>query len=139
MTTISPSLAERNRDAAAVNLAARHLADRPGRHITARIIEGGLAVWDVESQTQPGTRYTVTREADGWPADTCSCEDHVWRHMRCKHQRAVDALMGDGTPAPSLADERAARDAAIDARIEAQRRERLARRRSRDYREECDL
>lgn len=108
MTTISPSLAERNRDAAAVNLAARHLADRPGRHITARIIEGGLAVWDVESQTQPGTRYTVTRTADGWPADTCSCEDHLWRHMRCKHQRAVDALMGDGTPAPSLADERAA-------------------------------
>ena len=93
MTTITPSLAERNRAAAAVNLAARHLADRPGRHITARIIEGGLLVWKVESQTEPGKVHTVTREADGWPADTCDCEDHLWRHQRCKHQRAVDILI----------------------------------------------
>ena len=106
MTTIAPSLADRNRDAAAVNLAARHLSERSAKHITARLIEGGLVVWDVESQTEPGKRYVVTRAADGWPADTCSCEDHLWRHNRCKHQRAVDRLMS--APEPTIADERPA-------------------------------
>src|SRR5689334_23225069 len=88
---IPVSLAERNRNTNAVNLAARHLADRSAKHITARQA-GGLLVWTVESQTHPGTSYTVTRVADGWPADTCSCEDHAYRHMSCKHQKAVDLL-----------------------------------------------
>lgn len=135
MTSLSPSLAERNRDAAAVNLAARHLGERRGHHITARIIEGGLVVWDVESQTEPGKSYTVTREADGWPADTCSCEDHLWRHMRCKHQRAVDLLTTPAPAAPSLADERAARDA-LSAQLEERNRQERRARRPRERQEE---
>ena len=45
MTTISPSLAERNRDAAAVNLAARHLADRPGRHIDRKSVVERVCIY----------------------------------------------------------------------------------------------
>ena len=97
MTSLTPTVAERNRQENAVNLAARHLAERNERHITARQA-GGLLVWTVESQTRPGVTYTVTREADGWPADTCSCEDATYRHMRCKHIRAVSLLV-DPTPA----------------------------------------
>ena len=98
MTSLTPTVAERNRQENAVNLAARHLSERNARHITARQA-GGLLVWQVESQTEPGKVYTVTRERDGWPADTCSCADATYRHMRCKHQRAVDLLTG-ATPAP---------------------------------------
>lgn len=98
MTSLTPTVAERNRQENAVNLAARHLSERNARHITARQA-GGLLVWQVESQTEPGKVYTLTFERDGWPADTCSCEDHAYRHMRCKHQRAIDMLTG-ATPAP---------------------------------------
>ena len=103
MASLHPSVADRNRTEAAVNLAARHLAERGAKHVKARQA-GGLLVWSVESQTRPGVVYTVTREADGWPADTCSCEDHAYRHMTCKHQRAVDLLAPvaqvDPAPAP---------------------------------------
>ena len=102
MTSLVSSTAERNRQAAAVNLAARHLAERAARHITARRLANGLLVWTVESQTRPGTLYTVTRRADGWEADTCSCEDHAYRHQHCKHQRAVD-LVNAPAPAPTPA------------------------------------
>lgn len=97
MASLHPSVADRNRAEAAVNLAARHLAERGAKHVKARQVAGRL-VWSVESQTRPGVAYTVTRLADGWEADTCSCEDHAYRHMTCKHQRAVDLLL---TPAPA--------------------------------------
>lgn len=85
------SRADANRQANAVNLVARHMADRPGRHITRRIL-GDLAVWRVESQTEAGKVYTITLAVDGWPADTCDCEDCRSRHMQCKHIRAALAL-----------------------------------------------
>ena len=99
MTSLTPTVADRNREAAAVNLVARHLAERGAKHITARLA-GGLLVWSVESQTEPDKTYTVTREIDGWPADTCSCPDYAYRHMACKHQRAVNLVM---SPAPAPA------------------------------------
>lgn len=99
MTTIVPTRADDNRNAAAVNLAARHLSERKARHITARQVAGRL-VWHVESQTEPGKVYVVTRLADGWEADTCSCEDHAYRHQTCKHQRAVDLISPVSAPAP---------------------------------------
>lgn len=123
MTSLTPTVAERNRQENAVNLAARHLAERNERHITARQA-GGLLVWTVESQTRPGVAYTVTRAADGWPADTCSCEDACYRHMTCKHQRAVDLLTG-ATSAPT--------PAPVTTPTQAPRRVR------RPYREELDL
>lgn len=91
MQSVTPSIAERNRDAAALNIAVAHLANRAARNITARQVAGRL-VWTVKSQTDPNKSYTVTRTADGWEADTCSCEDHSYRHMVCKHQRAVNDL-----------------------------------------------
>ena len=97
MTSITPSRADSNCNAAAVNLAVRHLSERKAKHIAARQV-AGLLVWAVESQTEVGKVYTVTRVADGWEADTCNCADHVYRHMTCKHQRAVDLLL---SPAPS--------------------------------------
>jgi len=102
MQSVTPSTAERNRQENAVNLAARHLSERNARHITARQA-GGLLVWQVESQTEPGKTYTVTREVDGWPCNTCSCPDHVYRHQVCKHQRAVDLLAPAPAPAPTPA------------------------------------
>ena len=99
MTSLSPTRADDNRAAAAVNLAARHLAERGAKHVKARQT-GGLLVWQVESQTEPGKVYTVTRLVDGWPADTCSCEDHAYRHQTCKHQRAVDLISPVSAPAP---------------------------------------
>ena len=99
MTTIVPSLADRNRAEAAVNLAARHLSERDAKHVNARQA-GGLLVWHVESQTEPGKWHVVTREADGWPADTCDCPGHLWRHQRCKHQRVIDLLAPVPAPVP---------------------------------------
>lgn len=123
MASVAPSLAERNRDANAVNLTARHLSERKAKHITARALPNGLAVWDVESQTQPGVRYTVTRIADNWPADTCSCEDATYRHMRCKHIRAVDMLAPVPTPSreEQARAERKANRSRIDRREEWER------------------
>ena len=99
MTSLHPSTADANRDANAVNLAARHLSERAAKHVKAKQV-GGRLVWQVESQTEPGKVYVVTRTADGWEADTCSCEDHAYRHQRCKHQRTVDLLAPAPTPAP---------------------------------------
>ena len=129
MTSVTPSTAERNRDTNAVNLAARHLSERNARHITARQA-GGLLVWTVESQTEPGKVYTVTREADGWPADTCSCEDACYRHMRCKHMRAVDLLAPAPAPAPAPTPAPVAPAAPVTTPTQAPRRVR------RPYREE---
>lgn len=100
MTTITPTRADANRNANATNLVARHLAERKAKHITARQV-GGRLVWTVESQTRPGVTYTVTRECDGWEADTCSCEDSAYRHLVCKHRRAVALLAPVAQAAPS--------------------------------------
>ena len=114
MQSVTPTAAERNRQQNAVNLVARHLSDRPARHIVRRVL-GELVVWLVESQTRPGVTYTVTLTADGWPADTCDCEDAAYRHQVCKHQRAVEALAQPAPAAPTPApikwtgDERRAR------------------------------
>lgn len=99
MTSVITTRADANRQTNAVNLVARHLAERAGRHIRRRVL-GDLAVWLVESQTTPGTIYTVTLTADGWPADTCSCEDHAYRHQECKHLKAALALAQPAQPAP---------------------------------------
>lgn len=134
-TSLTPKQAESNRDNAAVNLAARHLCDRPGRHIVVKVIATGLPVWQIESQTEPGKVYTITTERDGWPADTCDCPDHLWRHTRCKHLRAVSLLQGETpAPAPSLADERARRDARSEELEQASKSARKAARR--EWREE---
>lgn len=99
MTSLHPSTADANRDANAVNLAARHLSERTAKHVKAKQV-GGRLVWHVESQTEPGKVYTVTRLADGWEADTCSCEDAAYRHMVCKHQRLIGLLAPAPKPAP---------------------------------------
>lgn len=101
MTSLVTSIAERNRQTNAVNLTARHLAERQAKHVTARRLADGLLVWSVASQTRPGVVHTVTRICDGWPADSCSCEDSVNRHMECKHRRAVSLL----SPPPEPAEE----------------------------------
>lgn len=120
------------RESKARDLVQAHLSDRAAGIIRGRVNATGVNTWLVKGSH--GATYVVTLE----PLATCDCPDHVRRGGECKHIQAVRLLAGP-PPAPSLADARAARDAAIDARIEAQRRERLARRRSRDYREECDL
>ena len=71
-------------------LAVRHLAARQEKHIHARQVDGKL-VWLVESQTEAGKFYTVTRAADGW-VDSCDCSDACYRHQVCKHRRAVDLI-----------------------------------------------
>ena len=83
-------------------LAVRHLAARQEKHIHARQVDGKL-VWLVESQTQPGRYYTVTRAADGWPVDSCDCQDSAYRHACCKHRRAVDLIFPVPTEAPAPA------------------------------------
>lgn len=93
-----------------LNLAVRHMAARSEKHIHARQVDGKL-VWLVESQTQPGKFYTVTRAADGW-LDSCDCEDAAYRHQTCKHQLAVEALTQPAPAAPAIkwtSDERRAR------------------------------
>ena len=100
MQSVTPTAAERNRQQNAVNLIARHLSDRPARHIVRRVL-GELVVWKVESQSKPGTIYDVTLTADGWPSDSCSCEDCRVRHMECKHIRAALALAQPAQPAPA--------------------------------------
>ena len=100
MQSVTPTAAERNRQQNAVNLVARHLADRPARHIVRRVL-GELVVWKVESQSKPGTIYDVTLERDGWPSDSCSCEDCRVRHQECKHIRAALALAQPAQPAPA--------------------------------------
>ena len=100
MTSLTPSRADANRQQNAVNLIARHLADRPAKHIRRRILDN-VTVWLVESQSKPGTVYTVTLTADGWPANTCDCEDCRTRHMECKHIRAALALAQPAQPAPA--------------------------------------
>ena len=100
MTSLTPSRADANRQQNAVNLIARHLADRPAKHIRRRILDN-VTVWLVESQSKPGTVYTVTLTADGWPANTCDCEDCRTRHMECKHIRAALALAQPAQPSPS--------------------------------------
>ena len=102
---LNTTQAAANRQANATNLVARHLADRPARHITRRYV-GTMWVWKVESQTRPGVTYTVTLTADGWPADTCSCEDCTYRHQECKHIKAALALAAPAqavTPTPEAA------------------------------------
>ena len=121
-----------NRESKARDLARAHLSDRAAGIIRGRVNATGVNTWLVNGSN--GETYVVTLE----PLATCDCPDHARRGGECKHIQAVRLLAGQ-PPAPSLADGRAARAAAIDARIEAQRQERLARRRSRDYREECDL
>lgn len=104
MTTIlTPTLAERNRAAAGLNLAVRHLSERQEKHIIARQCEGKLC-WLVESQTTPGKFYHVLRVADGWQYDSCDCQDATHRHTPggCKHRRAVDAIAPvEVQPAPT--------------------------------------
>jgi hypothetical protein len=107
MTSLTPSIAERNRAAAALNIAVTHLVNRDEKRITARQVAGRL-VWTVKSQTDPNKSYTVTRMADGWEADTCSCEDQSYRHMCCKHQRAVNEL--SPVPQPALAPRKVRRE-----------------------------
>ena len=87
-----------NRQAAATNLVARHMSERSAKHIVRRVL-GELVVWKVESQTTDEV-YTVTMERDGWPATTCSCPDHVYRHAHCKHLAAVELLSQPAAPAP---------------------------------------
>ena len=86
----------------ALSLAVRHLAARGEKHIHARQVDGKL-VWLVESQTQSGKYYTVTRAADGWAFDCCDCEDAAYRHQTCKHHRAVDLIFPVPTDAPAPA------------------------------------
>jgi hypothetical protein len=59
---------------------------------------GELVVWLVESQTTVGVVYNVTLAADGWPVDSCDCEDCRTRHMTCKHIRAAQALAQPAQP-----------------------------------------
>lgn len=93
MQSIAPTTAERNRSANAAVLIARHLTDRPARHIHAIQVEARL-VWKVRSQTVADTVYTVVRQADGWEFDGCDCQDSCYRHAKggCKHLRAVNEL-----------------------------------------------
>ena len=103
MQSVTPNRADANRQQNAVNLVARHLADRPAKHIIRRVL-GELVVWKVESQTRPGVTYSVTLMSDGWEANTCSCEDCTYRHMECKHIKAALALAQPAqpvTPAPA--------------------------------------
>ena len=102
MTSVITTRADANRQTNAVNLVARHLADRPARHIRRRVL-GDLAVWLVESQTRPGVTYTVTLTADGWEANTCSSEDHSYRHQECKHLKAALALAQPAQPSAPVA------------------------------------
>mgnify|MGYP000007545687 CR=1 FL=1 len=88
-----------HRAANAVNLAARHVTERDAKRITGRYLSNGRLVWKVESQTRAGVTYTVTRQADGWEFNTCTCGDSVGRHAHCKHRRAVD-LLSPVAPAP---------------------------------------
>ena len=100
MQSVPATRADANRQQNAVNLAARHLAARQEKHIHARMVDGKL-VWLVESQTRPGLYRTVTRAADGWPVDSCDCEDAAYRHQTCKHRRAVDLISPVPTDAPA--------------------------------------
>lgn len=136
MASVDPTRADCNRQTNATNLVAGHLSHRAERRITARVIPGGLIVWDIQSQTRPGVTYTVTRTVDGWPADSCSCEDACYRHEVCKHRRAVDLIAPAApAPAPAPTETRSAKDALSD-ELEARFKvERLARR-SRDRVEE---
>lgn len=96
MTSLTLTLAERNRQTAATNLVVRHLVDRSAKHIHARQVDGKLA-WLVESQTKPGKYYTVTLAAD-WGVDSCDCEDCAYRRRECKHIKAARALAAPVTP-----------------------------------------
>jgi hypothetical protein len=98
-TVPQTSVVNSHREANAVNLAARHLTNRAAKFITARQVNGKL-VWTVKSQTDAAKSYTVTRVADGWAADTCSCEDACYRHQYCKHSIAVNELSPVAPPAP---------------------------------------
>ena len=124
-----PELAARV-DAAAA-LVREHLSHREEQRIRGRVTLEGTT-WSVLGSK--GNRYTVTHSnAGGWG---CTCPDCRNRGVACKHVLAVKALMmaiggeADTTPAPapSLAVERARRDARSEELIEANRRERLARR-----------
>jgi hypothetical protein len=94
------------RQANAVNLAARHVSERSANRIKGHVLSNGLVVWKVESQTVAGKVYTVTRKADGWEYDTCTCGDHVGRHATCKHQKAVDLLVPVSEAKPVAAESR---------------------------------
>ena len=53
------------------------------------------ATTQIESESRPGTFYTVALDAaTGRPFD-CTCPDASFRRKRCKHQRAV--LDGKGS------------------------------------------
>jgi len=131
MAIITDTIAARNRACSALNLLARHLAERGAKHISAKALPNGRLVWTVQSQTRADVSYTVVLESDGWESTSCSCEDACYRHQECKHIKAVRLLEGEvmEQPAPTVAEQRAARDAEVDAKLETQRQERRARRR----------
>jgi hypothetical protein len=87
------------REAAATNIAARHLANRDERHITARQVRGML-VWTVQSQTGD-EKYTVTIEELGASYTTCNCRDFQYRGVTCKHIKSVKLLAGVSEPKPA--------------------------------------
>ena len=121
-----------DRESKARDLVQAHLNDRAAGIIRGRVNATGVNTWLVKGSNS--VTYVVTLE----PLATCDCPDHARRGGECKHIQAVRLLAGPA-PAPALADDRAARDA-LSAQLEAAAKvERLARRRSRDYREECDL
>jgi hypothetical protein len=91
MQSLITSPAERNRQAAATNLAVRHLVDRSAKHIHGRQVDGKLA-WLVESQTTCGKFYTVLLSLNGWESNSCDCEDAAYRRQECKHIRAAMIL-----------------------------------------------
>jgi len=130
MAIITDTIAARNRACSALNLLARHLAERGAKHISAKALPNGRLVWTVQSQTNSDKFYTVVLENDGWESTSCSCEDFAYRHSaECKHIKACRLLEGEVMEQPTVAEQRAARDAEVDAKLETQRQERRARRR----------
>ena len=91
MTSVVPSRADANRQAAAVNLVEKHLSARDAHVITARVNASGVNTWLVNG-------HVVTLE----PFATCDCADQANRHPEggCKHIRAARLLAGQA-PAPA--------------------------------------
>lgn len=100
-TTAPQTTVVNRRQAAAVNITARHLIDREHKHITARQL-GNMWVWRVRSQTSDDV-YTVTTEETGAEYTTCNCADFQYRGIECKHVKAVKLLTGTPEPAPIMA------------------------------------
>lgn len=78
-------------------------ASGPGRRI-----HGAGNMVSVSSDSTPGRAYTVLLNPAQQPV-SCSCDDHTYRHRRCKHMRraarfnewekAIERLLGQGRPA----------------------------------------